>query len=97
MLVRRCSTATNVPSTTTIATRNSPAPAGDGPALRPRSPPMIDFNPATFERDLRDFLTDPGSDWELDELDDALLQATRNYLDATACAGARCRSSPGKF
>lgn len=47
---------------------------------------MIDFNPATFERQFRDLLNAPDSDWELDELDDALLQAIRDSEDARSCA-----------
>ncbi|MBB4132482.1 tetratricopeptide repeat protein [Xanthomonas sp. 3075] len=47
---------------------------------------MIDFNPATFELHFRALVAHPDSDLELDELDDALQQATVESEDARACA-----------
>lgn len=47
---------------------------------------MIDFNPATFEPHFRALVADAESDFELDEIDDALLQATPKSDDARACA-----------
>ncbi|MGZ5198775.1 MAG: tetratricopeptide repeat protein [Telluria sp.] len=47
---------------------------------------MVNFNPETFEPYFRALVADPESDFELDEIDDALLQATTNSDDARACA-----------
>lgn len=47
---------------------------------------MIDFNPATFEPHFRALMADAESDFELDEIDDALQQATPDSDDARACA-----------
>lgn len=47
---------------------------------------MINFNPATFEPHFRALLADTESDFELDEIDDALQQATPKSDDARACA-----------
>ncbi|KVK90334.1 hypothetical protein [Burkholderia cepacia] len=47
---------------------------------------MITFNPATFETRFRTIVADAESDHELDEIDDALQQATPNSDDARACA-----------
>ncbi|MDN3578272.1 tetratricopeptide repeat protein [Chitinimonas viridis] len=47
---------------------------------------MIDFNPSTFERHIRAILDDPESDFELDEIDDALQQVTGDSEDARVCA-----------
>jgi tetratricopeptide (TPR) repeat protein len=50
------------------------------------STPMIDFNPATFERHFRAVVDGPESDCELDEIDDALQNSVANSDDAKACA-----------
>lgn len=47
---------------------------------------MIDFNPTTFEPHFRALVADAESDFELDEIDDALQQATLTSDDARACA-----------
>lgn len=47
---------------------------------------MINFNPATFEPHFRALVADTESDFELDEIDDALQQATPKSHDARACA-----------
>lgn len=47
---------------------------------------MINFNPATFEPHIRALLADTESDFELDEIDDALQQATPKSDDARVCA-----------
>lgn len=47
---------------------------------------MINFNPATFELHFRALVADTESDFELDEIDDALQQATPESDDARACA-----------
>lgn len=47
---------------------------------------MINFNPATFEPHFRALAADTESDFELDEIDDALQQATPKSDDARACA-----------
>lgn len=47
---------------------------------------MINFTPATFEPHFRALVADTESDFELDEIDDALQQATQNSDDARACA-----------
>lgn len=47
---------------------------------------MIDFNLATFEPHFRALVADAESDFELDDIDDALQQATPISDDARACA-----------
>lgn len=47
---------------------------------------MINFNPETFEPHFRALVANTESDFELDELDDALQQATPKSDDARACA-----------
>ncbi len=47
---------------------------------------MIDFNPAAFEPHFLALMAGTESDFELDEIDDALQQATLESDDARACA-----------
>jgi tetratricopeptide (TPR) repeat protein len=47
---------------------------------------MINFNPATFEPHFRALVADSESDFDLDEIDDSLQQATSKSDDARACA-----------
>jgi len=52
----------------------------------PHSLQMVNFYPATFEPHFRALVTDPESDFELDEIDDALQKAISGSEDAKTCA-----------